>query len=254
MKQFIYSITLTSGLVEHAQFAPLDATDLPNSGVTPGSYTNASISVDATGRIVTASSGAAGMAIGSLVTSSHPDGSVLYTDASSDLAQAAAGQFIFDLTGSLGSLATAFTLYIGKSTAPRKTGYLALYDATNHAWGVLSIDGGHWIMSVGLQITGDVAAEAMFLVPVNDVVILDITAFSSQTADLISLFDSSSNLLSRVNHAGYFMTEKNSAPPDGDIFSGELAWWFDDTNGASKAMFKGKSANGTVVTGSVTLS
>jgi hypothetical protein len=44
-----------------------------------------------------------------------------------------------------------------------------------------------------------------------------------------------------------------SAPADGDINAGECALWFDDTNGASKLMIKGKSANGTVVTGNVTL-
>jgi hypothetical protein len=46
----------------------------------------------------------------------------------------------------------------------------------------------------------------------------------------------------------------NSAPADGDLAPGECALWFDKTDGAGKVMFKGKSANGTVVTGSLSLS
>ncbi|RJR48286.1 MAG: hypothetical protein C4567_00215 [Deltaproteobacteria bacterium] len=53
--------------------------------------------------------------------------------------------------------------------------------------------------------------------------------------------------------AGIFNT-RNSAPADGDLAAGECAWWFDKTDGAAKVMFKGKSANGTVVAGSLSLS
>lgn len=46
----------------------------------------------------------------------------------------------------------------------------------------------------------------------------------------------------------------NSAPADGDLAAGECALWFDKTDGAAKLMFKAKQANGTVVTGFVSLS
>jgi hypothetical protein len=49
-------------------------------------------------------------------------------------------------------------------------------------------------------------------------------------------------------------TNLNAAPADGSLAAGDLVMWFDKTNGAAKAMFKGKTANGTVVTGSVPLS
>lgn len=65
--------------------------------------------------------------------------------------------------------------------------------------------------------------------------------------------DSSHATLTRVDRNGYFMTRKVAAPADADVATSELAIWFDNTNGAGKAMFKGKTANGTVVTGSVTL-
>lgn len=56
-----------------------------------------------------------------------------------------------------------------------------------------------------------------------------------------------------VTATSHYSTKKNVAPADADIAAGELTWWFDSTNGAAKAMFKGKSANGTVVTGNVPL-
>lgn len=43
------------------------------------------------------------------------------------------------------------------------------------------------------------------------------------------------------------------APADADLAANEMALWFDSTNGAAKLMIKGKSANGTVVTGEVAL-
>lgn len=52
----------------------------------------------------------------------------------------------------------------------------------------------------------------------------------------------------------WISTLRTTLPDDADIVAGELTYWFDDTNGASKAMFKGKSANGTVVTGNIPLS
>lgn len=48
-------------------------------------------------------------------------------------------------------------------------------------------------------------------------------------------------------------TNLNAAPADGTLSAGDLVMWFDETDGAGKAMFKGKTANGTVVTGSVAL-
>lgn len=57
----------------------------------------------------------------------------------------------------------------------------------------------------------------------------------------------------RINHNGYMMTKCTSAPADGDIQTSEMAFWFDHTAGAAKAMFKAKNASGTVVTGSVAL-
>lgn len=45
----------------------------------------------------------------------------------------------------------------------------------------------------------------------------------------------------------------NAAPSDGSLSAGQLALWFDKTNGAGKLMIKAKTTNGTVATGSVSL-
>lgn len=50
-----------------------------------------------------------------------------------------------------------------------------------------------------------------------------------------------------------FVLMMHSAPADGDLAAGDCALWFDQTNGASKLMVKGKSANGTVVAASIAL-
>lgn len=52
---------------------------------------------------------------------------------------------------------------------------------------------------------------------------------------------------------GYWWTRKNAAPADAELASNEMALWFDATNGAAKLMVKAKSANGTVVAGSLAL-
>lgn len=53
--------------------------------------------------------------------------------------------------------------------------------------------------------------------------------------------------------SGHLLIQKFAAPADGDINNGNVSLWFDRTNGASKLMIKGKSQNGTVVSGEVAL-
>jgi hypothetical protein len=53
--------------------------------------------------------------------------------------------------------------------------------------------------------------------------------------------------------AGQPMIAVVAAPADGALSASQVALWFDDSNGVSKLMIKGKSADGTVVTGSVVL-
>ena len=79
-------------------------------------------------------------------------------------------------------------------------------------------------------------------------------ASGTQSGDLTQWTDSgASNILSRINKAGYFMTRKVAAPADGDIATSELSIWFDNTSGAAKIKFKGKDSGGTVRTGEVAL-
>lgn len=52
-------------------------------------------------------------------------------------------------------------------------------------------------------------------------------------------------------HATGAISTKGTEPADGDINNGECSWWFDSSNGAAKVMFKGKTADGTVVEASI---
>lgn len=48
-------------------------------------------------------------------------------------------------------------------------------------------------------------------------------------------------------------TGPNAAPADATLAAGGFSLWLDATDGAGKLMVKAKTANGTVVAGSVTL-
>ena len=82
---------------------------------------------------------------------------------------------------------------------------------------------------------------------------LRVKAAASPTADLTRWLSSADARLSRIDKDGRFITRVTSAPADGDLLSSEAALWFDATNGSPKLMVKAKQADGTVVTGSVTL-
>lgn len=77
---------------------------------------------------------------------------------------------------------------------------------------------------------------------------------SGITGDLFqAAAEGSTTPLTRINKEGFLMTRKVAAPPDADVATGEVAFWFDSTNGAAKLMVKAKQADGTVKTGSVAL-
>jgi hypothetical protein len=77
---------------------------------------------------------------------------------------------------------------------------------------------------------------------------------ASQSADAFAVLASNGTTkLARIDKSGYQIISRTSAPADAALGAGEMALWFDSTNGLSKLMVKGKSANGSVVTGSVVL-
>jgi hypothetical protein len=83
---------------------------------------------------------------------------------------------------------------------------------------------------------------------------LTLHARASQAADLIHTWnDDFTDNGFRLNKNAYLVVGKNAAPADAELNAGEVALWFDKTNGAAKLMCKGKSTNGTVVTGNVPL-
>lgn len=75
---------------------------------------------------------------------------------------------------------------------------------------------------------------------------------TSSTGD-VAQFQKASEIRARITAAGHFAVRANTAPLDGDLVTGEAAFWFDSTNGASKLMIKAKQADGTIKSGSVNL-
>lgn len=57
----------------------------------------------------------------------------------------------------------------------------------------------------------------------------------------------------QVGKSGELIVNLTTAPPDADLGAGDLALWFDSTNGAAKLMVKAKQADGTVKTAAVAL-
>lgn len=76
---------------------------------------------------------------------------------------------------------------------------------------------------------------------------------TSQSANLSEWQSSAGTVYATYSENGYCTTRKNSAPADAELANGEAAYWFDSTNGAAKFMIKAKTADGTVVTGSINL-
>lgn len=70
------------------------------------------------------------------------------------------------------------------------------------------------------------------------------------TQDIAQFRHAGGALVAKIGNAGELMTAAHVAPT---ILTGQLAIWFDQTNGAAKLMIKAAQADGTIVTGSVTL-
>ena len=77
---------------------------------------------------------------------------------------------------------------------------------------------------------------------------------SSQVANMAEWQKNDATVYGTMSENGYWTTRKVTAPADTELASSEATYWLDDTNGAGKFMVKAKTANGTVVTGSITLS
>lgn len=92
-----------------------------------------------------------------------------------------------------------------------------------------------------------------YVAPTAASVVHTVKGAAAQSSDLHRWTDSADNILSRINKDGYIVTSKITEPIDGDLSASELAFWFDSTDGNAFVVFKGKTADGTVVSGIVAL-
>lgn len=84
-------------------------------------------------------------------------------------------------------------------------------------------------------------------------VALAVKGAASQTGNLEEFWDSSFNILYRVNKAGYAIIKKTVAIADADLNASEVCLWLTDTIGATLLNIKGKDSGGTVRTATVPL-
>ena len=80
------------------------------------------------------------------------------------------------------------------------------------------------------------------------------TVAADLNAYLLLTNSSPATVTGQVMHTGGLQTSLVTVPGDGTLAAGQAAIWLDATNAAGKLMVKAKTADGTVVTGSVTLS
>lgn len=261
-REFLHSITITGGQVVGGQFDPLVASDLPASGVTPNSYANPTLTVDAYGRITSIINGSSGFAIGNPITSGRMDGSVLYEDANGKLAISPGQSFFWDEDGSIGPQGLPTVLYIGGPNAGANAA-LGLWEQDFFDYRYLFFSGGTCAFPGDIEISGGnggiLAGEGVFLNLVSigggsdDNLLLAVQAIVLQTQDMFVVRSSVGAIYSRFNKAGYFMTRKVAAPADGDLANSEMAFWLTDTPAGAKFNVKAKDSGGTVVTGSFNL-
>lgn len=197
-----------------------------------------------------------GVSIGSAVGGGPTAGSVLFVDASGNLAEDAS-TFFYDENGSIGG--TARVLYVGGSSSGRITLGSIEITGTTGGFPVLTIGGnttllGNLTASAGSIFCSDFSAHSGVLTASSSgSEPFTIIAAVGQTGDLSQWKNSANAIQSRINGDGYIMTRKVAVPADGDLNNSELAFWLDDTPAATKAMFKAKDSAGTVRTGSVNL-
>jgi hypothetical protein len=79
--------------------------------------------------------------------------------------------------------------------------------------------------------------------------------FSVDGYSSLDIWDQDGNVMrfGIIATTGHAVVGVTAAPADGVLLPSQVAFWFDDTNGAAKLKIKGKSADGTVVVGEVAL-
>jgi len=130
--------------------------------------------------------------------------------------------------------------------APNSNDAFTLTDSDNPDTFHLGIDPFGYILGTGADFSSD-----------QNVTVLKATGPNGSPVFSHDLFQARNTEVGRglrVIRSGFVVLNGANTGPDQDtLAAGELAFWFDSTNGAAKLMVRAKQADGTVVNGSVNL-
>jgi hypothetical protein len=113
---------------------------------------------------------------------------------------------------------------------------------------------GNTIIGTTNYITADPGVQLTVLANSASTIGSVIRAAASATADVWQgQASDGTTIYGTMSENGYWTTRKNAAPADAELAAGEAAWWLDADNATPKFMVKAKTADGTVVTGSLAL-
>lgn len=115
--------------------------------------------------------------------------------------------------------------------------------------GVASADSGYYAYCVEGYIGFDLFVD--YVTPANSYSTIFLHEQTSQTNPLIHATNGVGGRVFGVLADGAPVIAQTTAPADGDFSAGEMGLWFDDTNGAATPKWKGKQADGTVVSGTL---
>lgn len=122
-------------------------------------------------------------------------------------------------------------------------------------------DGGEGAISSAINVEskgGGLSQVSLFATDVNGGFTADgrgqLQLFTEAGRQAIQCWDAEGNVVRfAIAAAGQPIIAVTVPPADVDLAASQVALWFDATDGAAKLMLKGKSADGTVVTGTVNL-
>jgi hypothetical protein len=147
--------------------------------------------------------------------------------------------------------ATASLVVNGRAGASAGTFLLYMQDSSTDTDNVFTVNRDGTTQIVDSNPSSAVVGSMVKVLAGGSRAPLQVGSWSAQSLFVVG--DGGSVAINPSGSLGLILKGPHAAPANGDIAAGEVALWFDQTDGAAKLKIKAKSANGTVVTGEVAL-